>query len=499
MKLRQIILSILTFVVLIPIFLSLFISFQEPQVQSDLQLYQTDIILQGSELDLEKFEIPIPRNTLLGKDSYEIAEKQYQKVQTEFTQNLERLKQKYTSETLTVERDKKIKKQERLLNQIILKKGIIQAANHQTAKAIKTWEMINPKISQTQNTLADALQTAWSQPTQLSEDKINLLDLKLLGWFRYQTLKQIYQARSNNAELATLESQEQILASKAITKLLIVSLIPFICGSIGIILLLFVLIQQLIKKDESLLSINQNKGWEVPWKFEITWQVLIVGFFLVSQILSQLFLPLILQGIGLNMAETNLRFKAIYVLISYVSMAIAGLSVLYLSIKNFLPLPQDWFKFNINFKNFLWGLGGYFVAVPLVVLVSLVNQQLWQGQGGSNPLLSLALESQDSLVLLIFFFTASLAAPFYEELMFRGFLLPALTRYVPLWGAIGISALIFAVAHLSLSEVLPLFTLGIVLGIVYTRSRNLFSSMLLHGLWNGGTLLSLFILGSSAN
>ena len=110
-------------------------------------------------------------------------------------------------------------------------------------------------------------------------------------------------------------------------------------------------------------------------------------------------------------------------------------------------------------------------------MISIINQQLWQGQGGSNPLLSLALESQDSVALGIFFFTAAIAAPLFEEFLFRGFLLPSLTRYLPVWGAIVVSALLFAIAHLSLSEILPLATLGIVLGVVYTRSRNLLSNL----------------------
>jgi uncharacterized protein len=100
------------------------------------------------------------------------------------------------------------------------------------------------------------------------------------------------------------------------------------------------------------------------------------------------------------------------------------------------------------------------------------------------------------VALAIFFSTASIAAPIFEEIMFRGFLLPSLTRYVSVTSAIIISGLIFAIAHLSLSEVLPLATLGIVLGVVYTRSRNLLAPMLLHSLWNSGTLISLFVLGS---
>jgi membrane protease YdiL (CAAX protease family) len=145
----------------------------------------------------------------------------------------------------------------------------------------------------------------------------------------------------------------------------------------------------------------------------------------------------------------------------------------------------------------LWGLGGYCTALPIVVIVSLINQKLWQGQGGSNPLLQMALESRDNTALGIFFLTAAIAAPLFEEFLFRGFLLPSLTRYMSVWGAIFVSSLLFAAAHLSLSEILPLTALGMVLGIVYTRSRNLLSCMLLHSLWNSGTLISLFLLGSN--
>ena len=219
--------------------------------------------------------------------------------------------------------------------------------------------------------------------------------------------------------------------------------------------------------------------------------------------MGQVILPLVFSGLGislrLNPVAMALRPKAFYVLLTYLVMAASGISVLYFALKSYFPLPKDWFKFDFLNRNWLvWGLGGYFVALPLIVLVSLINQQIWQGQGGSNPLLLLALESQDWLALTLFFVTASVAAPFFEEIMFRGFLLPSLTRYLPVWSAIIISGLVFALAHLSLSEVFPLATLGIILGVVYTRSRNLLSSILLHSLWNSGTLISLFILGSSS-
>jgi membrane protease YdiL (CAAX protease family) len=215
--------------------------------------------------------------------------------------------------------------------------------------------------------------------------------------------------------------------------------------------------------------------------------------------MGQVFVPTILQLLPISPYSENLQIQAFSVLISYMLVSFGAILVLYVSIKRYLPLPEEWFKFRLFDNWLLWGIGGYCAAVPIVIIVSLINQLLWKGEGGSNPLLQMALENRDSVALGIFFFTAAIAAPLFEEFLFRGFLLPSLTPHLPVSWAIVVSSFIFAIAHLSLSEMLPLTALGMVLGVVYTRSRNLFSPMLLHGLWNSGTLVSLFILGGSNN
>ena len=86
----------------------------------------------------------------------------------------------------------------------------------------------------------------------------------------------------------------------------------------------------------------------------------------------------------------GIRGKVLYVLVTYLLMAGGGLAVLYLSVKQFFPLPENWFK--LRHKNwYLWAMGGYLCAIPLVFLVSVINQQIWRGKGGSNPLLLLTL------------------------------------------------------------------------------------------------------------
>jgi membrane protease YdiL (CAAX protease family) len=398
---------------------------------------------------------------------------------------------------------KSLSQVKQLIDELDLRLGILQAQQGQTDAAIKSWSKLSnqssvdtiapPEASLAQT--AAVLMGLWSEPPRLLPDAEPQIQKNLDSWFRYRALTQLYQLQQRQDALLSLQAKEQEIAEQAIFKLAVIGGIPGFGGLLGVGLLLFVLAQRLLQGKRSLLATNGDVPWETPWDWEIVWQVLILGFFFIGQLL----LPVLFEILGFNPVSFSVRMQAFYVLISYLLMAFGGLLVLYFSIKPFLPLPDDWFRFKLRSNWIAWGLGGYLVALPLVIVVSLINQQLWKGQGGSNPILPLALEGRDSVALLIFFITACVAAPVFEEIIFRGFLLPSLTRYVPVWGAILASSLLFAIAHLSLSEVLPLATLGMVLGVVYTRSRNLLASMLLHGLWNAGTLLSLFVLGSGSN
>lgn len=506
MTIKRIFLAIMTVIILFPLIFSLGESFQEPQIQSDLQLSQTNLLLQASELKAETLSLGgLDPNTdlILGKNPDKAAQEQYQSAKEAGEQQLKKLEKNLAQQsairTENAAQVEKIAQSKQLLQKIDLELGLIAAHQGLIPEAIAAWqdaEKMATTSTKYQET-ARILQALWtspdSQPLLVSAVEPQLQST-LSGWFRYQALHQLYTVSSDRDRLQTLEAQEQAAAKITLLKLGAISLTPILFGLIGCSIIIFLLVQWLLQKEDSILASYGKITWETPWDGEVIWQVLVLGFFLTGQII----LPVIFGFLHFNPAGFSLRGKAIYVLISYLTLTAGGLGVLYFSIKPYFPLPSGWFQFKLWDRGYLWGIGGYLAAIPLVVLVSLVNQTLWQGQGGSNPLLSLALESQDKVALAIFFFTASIAAPFFEEMMFRGFLIPSLSRYLPIWGAIGLSSLIFAVAHLNLSEVLPLMTLGVILGMVYSRSQNLLASMLLHGLWNSGTLLSLMILGSGS-
>lgn len=71
-----------------------------------------------------------------------------------------------------------------------------------------------------------------------------------------------------------------------------------------------------------------------------------------------------------------------------------------------------------------------------------------------------------------------------EELFFRGVVMSGLRR-LGQWQAIGISSLLFAVAHASIYRLLPTFVLGVLLGFLVWKTGSILTGMVVHALNNG--------------
>jgi uncharacterized protein len=519
-SLRRIVLSLLTVFVLIKLIFSLIATIDRPQIQGKFELYQTNLVLEASAWQPTANDTGLGelQKAIVGTDVLKSAIEQYQtaretdiKTIARFQEDLAQLETTAVAtsidksvklEIATTERTISAVKSE--LDAIDLRIGILQAAEDRSDEAIATWEKVRAQGLQSRSkNLATVLIDLWEKSPTIDPNtapKIATdINSSFDGWFRNRVLDRLYDNVGDEQQLAKLDRAEQSRAKNAAIALIVNTIPRIILGIAGVGLLVWLTISKIVRivrkpADRSGADVileNIDTPWTTPWDWEIVWQVLMLGFFFVGQFL----LPFIFSNF-VSPAQLTARGQGIYVLSSYVSMAGLCLGVLYLSIKSYLPLASDWFNFNWRSNWALWGIGGYLVATPIVIVVSILNERIWQGQGGSNPILQIVLEGKDPIALWLFFLTAAVAAPIFEEFLFRGFLLPSLTRYVPVWAAIGLSGLLFGVAHLSMSEIIPLTTLGIILGVVYTRTRNLLTSMLLHSLWNSSTLVSLFILGS---
>jgi ABC-2 type transport system permease protein len=76
-----------------------------------------------------------------------------------------------------------------------------------------------------------------------------------------------------------------------------------------------------------------------------------------------------------------------------------------------------------------------------------------------------------------------LAAPLFEEFIFRGLIFGGLRRSLSPGAATLASAAIFAIVHPPLS-IIPVFFLGVCAALVYERTKMLVAATLVHAFYN---------------
>ena len=231
-------------------------------------------------------------------------------------------------------------------------------------------------------------------------------------------------------------------------------------------------------------SINFSHFSVIPLQVMFLW---FAAFWLVGSWI----IPIAAQAAGFNKQSLTYRGQALYSLITDIAEGTVGLGILHRCLARFHPLASQWFPVSWRGKWYVEACLGC-LMFPLVNRLSQLNLDLLPFPAPFNSThVEQSIMARDPIATLLYAVVVSVCAPIWEEVMFRGFLLPSLTRYLPVWGSIIVSAIAFALAHFSLQRMLPLTFLGLVMGIVFVRSRNLLASILLHSLWNGFVFLDL--------
>jgi uncharacterized protein len=131
-----------------------------------------------------------------------------------------------------------------------------------------------------------------------------------------------------------------------------------------------------------------------------------------------------------------------------------------------------------------WGVVAWVGATILSALVVIVLEAL--GIDAAPQAAEQALEVIDPWLAIA---SIVVLAPIAEEVFFRGIGFNALLRERGRrWAYLG-SAALFAVIHLSLVALLPIFLLGLALAWVYERTGNLLAPIAMHAVVNGISVL----------
>jgi len=221
------------------------------------------------------------------------------------------------------------------------------------------------------------------------------------------------------------------------------------------------------------------------------------GFVVLGEVITPVLLQAPLVALLHWLSPAPAVGQGIQVVVLYLGLMLAPLTILGLLLRGRGPRPSGgWLQWGWRppVGLLLRSTGAVLMVLPLVALVGWLIEKVWPDPGGSNPLLDLVLTSADPIALACFAGTAVVLAPLFEETLFRGVVLPVVgERLGGRWGVL-ISAAVFAIAHLSLGELVPLFVLGLGLGLLRWRSGRLGASVLMHALWNALTFLNLLLL-----
>jgi membrane protease YdiL (CAAX protease family) len=129
--------------------------------------------------------------------------------------------------------------------------------------------------------------------------------------------------------------------------------------------------------------------------------------------------------------------------------------------------------------------------MPLLVAIGFTSKE----KSGNATLDYIQNIPGDPLLMAVFLTLLFTLVPVAEELFFRGFLYNALKSRMPVFIAVIVQAIAFAIVHpYSLGERIFVFLLGIGLAIVYEKRKSLIAPIFVHGVKNAVAAIPVFIL-----
>lgn len=156
-------------------------------------------------------------------------------------------------------------------------------------------------------------------------------------------------------------------------------------------------------------------------------------------------------------------------------------------------------------RNVLLGVGLAAAALPLsigaehaaVYVLGLIEGPAQAAaraamEHASDPLQPVIALIRGPLPTAWFLFLLTVIVPIGEEVFFRGFVYGGLRQR---WGVVAAavtSALFFAAVHMQVVHGLPIFVLGVLLAVLYERTRSLVPSMVAHGINNTIAVLAIW-------
>ncbi|MEZ4264751.1 MAG: CPBP family intramembrane glutamic endopeptidase [Myxococcota bacterium] len=291
-------------------------------------------------------------------------------------------------------------------------------------------------------------------------------------------------APTRRAEAMTrVESRATAFAERAVTSLIIVGTL-FVFGSL--LLLLWPLVSR------SLIGSGRVGLGDLPSPFVVP---------ATRRVVAIWFLGFLAIGFGMDLVFSFPERPPLAMALNLVLQTVVAGGLTLSLVQNFARRPGDttplWVPLRLGalipaggpLGVLVWTVAGLSMSVVVVSAASIVQAGFGAAAEEAQPILRLFAEGEDVRVQVAIAVAAVLIGPFFEEVLFRGFIYRNLRDLMGPGLAMGASALLFGLVHLQAPLIVPLAALGVVLAFLFERSGSLLVPIAVHSLWNLGQLI----------
>lgn len=236
---------------------------------------------------------------------------------------------------------------------------------------------------------------------------------------------------------------------------------------------------------------------DIPIKKRVLFIIGLPAWVFFGFALAQALIVAVIQGlgaIGVSFESVNTAlFNAVGAAIIYALAIALVLGLPWLIRRNTTSKDELGLQRMPSWMDLVWAPAGMVAYLILTAVVTVISTQLLTFVDYSEVQETGFAQITTHLEYIVAFISLVVVAPFAEEVLFRGYLFGKLRKYMPLWGAILITSVLFAVVHGQWNVGLDVFALSIVLCLLRVYTGSLWASILLHMLKNGVAYYFLFI------
>ncbi len=316
------------------------------------------------------------------------------------------------------------------------------------------------------------------------------------GWYRDTALCALYKLEGDSADYRKLLEDLDGKYWRLFVRMGYVLAVALFSCLVGVIVILVQL--ALAPRRKAPVEGVEKTGINVPWK---SVYVVFVSWFATELVVGYLLHELMPKIPG---SSSEPFIVALITAVSYLLTNVPGLFYIWFFALKPAGLPfwqtlkSRWQTSSASpIKLLFAGYFGWCALFPMVVTAGFIATHFFHSQGSDNPVIAQIVQAAGAsniFATLLFYVTLGVCAPFCEEILFRGFIYQSIKQRSSVQVAVVASALLFALMHFDRGGILPLFTIGLVLALIFERTRSLVPSMVAHGLWNSGTFTFALVL-----